>query len=576
MKQKSSFFKALGIMLLSVLFATQANAQNLTVTGTVTDNLGPVIGASIQVEGTSNGCITDIDGNYTLPNVPANATLVFSYIGYQTQKIAVGGKTKIDVKLAEDSQLLQEVVVVGYGVQRKSDLTGAVASVKAADALKNTPTGNVSDALQGRMAGVSVLSGSGNPTEDNTIRVRGINSITAETGPLVVIDGFIGGSLQSLNPSDIQSIEVLKDASATAVYGSRGANGVILVTTKNPSQDKLTVSFNAFANIKTVAKYADNLSTYEYANLVNDYGKEYFGYGDNHYYSAEQLAAFKSGKAGYDYSREIFRSPAVTQNYEMSIAGGGEKTTFLASLRYQNDEGIIKESSSQIYSWRLKVDTKIKKWLKAGMNIYGHYRETSTPRVNEYDGLIQQAMYFPSTIEPQDEDGNYNNSFFEGSSTYNPMGHIWEADNANKTINNRIQGYVQFDIMDGLSFRSQLGVLLDNRLNTSVQNDKSYYVFKNSNLSQGQARSYWNTSWLNTNTLSYVKEFNANHRVNATAVFEQSYDNNFNHTGTAYGLDYIDRIGINNLAWSNAELATNSSDRVINTLMSGMLRAIVR
>lgn len=152
------------------------------------------------------------------------------------------------------------------------------------------------------------------------------------------------------------------------------------------------------------------------------------------------------------------------------------------------------------------------------------------------------------------------------------MGHIWEADNANKTINNRIQGYVQFDIMDGLSFRSQLGVLLDNRLNTSVQNDKSYYAFKNSNLSQGQARSYWNTSWLNTNTLSYVKEFNANHRVNATAVFEQSYDNNFNHTGTAYGLDYIDRIGINNLAWSNAELATNSSDRVINTLMSGMLR----
>lgn len=175
------------------------------------------------------------------------------------------------------------MVVVGYGVQRKSDLTGAVASVKTADALKSTPTGNVSDALQGRMAGVSVLSGSGDPSGDNTIRVRGINSITAETGPLVVIDGFIGGSLQSLNPADIASIEVLKDASATAVYGSRGANGVILVTTKNPEKDKLTVSFNAFANIKTVAKYPDNLSPYEYANLVNDYGKEYFGYGDNHF-----------------------------------------------------------------------------------------------------------------------------------------------------------------------------------------------------------------------------------------------------------------------------------------------------
>lgn len=570
-QQKSNLLKVLGTMLLVALLAMQVRAQDITVTGTVTDNLGPVIGASIQVEGTTIGCITDVDGNYSLPNVPTKSTLIFSYIGYQTQKVVVNGQTKINVKLVEDSQLLQEVVVVGYGVQRKSDLTGAVASVKTADALKGTPTGNVSDALQGRMAGVSVLSGSGNPTEDNTIRVRGINSITAETGPLVVIDGFIGGSLQSLNPADIASIEVLKDASATAVYGSRGANGVILVTTKNPEKDKLTVSFNAFANIKTVAKYADNLSPYEYAQLVNDYGQEYYGYEDYHYYSQEQLDAFKSGKAGFDYSKEIFRT-ALTQNYELSVAGGGEKTTFLASLRYQDDEGIIKESDSSIYSWRLKVDTKIKKWLKAGLNIYGHYRETSAPRITEYDGLIQQAMYFPNTIEPKDENGNYNNAFFDGSATYNPMGHIWESDNSNKTINNRLQGYVQFDILDGLSFRSQLGVLFDNRLNTSVQNEDSYYAYKNGNTTQGQVRSYWNTSWLNTNTLSYVKEFNQNHRVNATAVFEQSYDNNFNHTGTAYDLDYIDRIGINNLAWADAALNELASDRTITTLMSGMLR----
>ena len=221
--------------------------------------------------------------------------------------------------------------------------------------------------------------------------------------------------------------------------------------------------------------------------MVNDYGKEYFGYGDNHFYSPEQLEAFKSGKAGYDYSREIFRSPAVTQNYELSIAGGGEKTTFLASLRYQDDQGIIKESGSQIYSWRLKVDTKIKKWLKAGLNIYGHYRETSKPRITEYDGLIQQSMYFPSTIEPKNEEGEYNNSFFDGGKAYNPMGYIWESSNSNKTINNRIQGYVQFDILDGLSFRSQLGVLFDNRLNTSVENEDSYYSYKNS-LTQGQAR----------------------------------------------------------------------------------------
>ena len=213
MKQKSGFFlKAWSTLLLSVLLVLPAAAQNLTVTGTVTDNLGPVIGVNVQIEGTTSGGITDIDGNYTLNNVPANATLVFSYIGYTTQRIAVNGRTRIDVQLVEDTEMLNEVVVVGYGVQRKSDLTGSVASVKTSDALKSTPSGNVSDALQGRMAGVSVLSGSGDPSQDNTIRVRGINSITAETGPLVVVDGFIGGSLQNLNPSDIASIEVLKDA----------------------------------------------------------------------------------------------------------------------------------------------------------------------------------------------------------------------------------------------------------------------------------------------------------------------------------------------------------------------------
>lgn len=570
MKQKSYFFKALGAMLLCVWFAAQAQAQNLTVTGTVTDNMGTVIGVSIQVEGTSNGCITDMDGNYTLSNVPANATLVFSYIGYQTQKVAVNGKTKIDVKLAEDSQLLQEVVVVGYGVQRKSDLTGAVASVKAADALKNNPTGNVSDALQGRMAGVSVLSGSGDPSQDNTIRVRGINSITAETGPLVVIDGFIGGSLQSLNPSDIQSIEVLKDASATAVYGSRGANGVILVTTKNPSKDKLSVSFNAFANIKTVAKYYDTLSPYEYANLANDYAKEYFGYGDNYYYSSDELEAFRSGKAGFEYAKEIYRTPAVSQNYELSVSGGGEKTTFLASFRYQNDEGIIKASESSVYNWRLKVDTQLKKWLKAGANIYGYYRKSTKPRISEYDGLIQQATLFPNTISPKNEDGSYNNAFIDGSPNYNPMGHIWESDNSKETLSNNLQGYVQFDIMDGLSFRSQLGVTFDNKLNSSAANAQSYEMFKN-NRTTAQSESYWNISWLNTNTLNYIKEFNADHRINATAVFEQSYSNNYNHKGVAYELDRPE-LGWDALGWSTSNLANISSDRIINTLMSGMFR----
>ena len=234
MKEKS-ILRSVCFMLLIFLSMPFLSAQELTVSGRITDKSGEsIIGASILVQGTTSGTITDFDGNFTVPNVASNAVLVVSYVGYKTQNIPVNGKTIFNIVLEEDTETLEEVVVVGYGVQRKSDLTGSVASVKASDALKTTPSGNVSDALQGRMAGVSVLSGSGDPSQDNTIRVRGINSITAETGPLVVVDGFIGGSLQNLNPSDIQSIEVLKDASATAVYGSRGANGVILVTTKNP------------------------------------------------------------------------------------------------------------------------------------------------------------------------------------------------------------------------------------------------------------------------------------------------------------------------------------------------------
>ena len=574
MKEKT-FLKSVCFMLLIFLSMPFLSAQELTVSGRITDKSGEsIIGASILVQGTTSGTITDFDGNFTVPNVASNAVLVVSYVGYKTQNIPVNGKTIFNIVLEEDTETLDEVVVVGYGVQRKSDLTGAVASVKTSEALKTTPTGNVSDALQGRMAGVSVLSGSGDPSQDNTIRVRGINSITAETGPLVVVDGFIGGSLQSLNPSDIASIEVLKDASATAVYGSRGANGVILVTTKNPEKDKLTVSFNGFVNFKTVSKYPDVLSPYEYAQLANAYGKEFFesqGKPAKEYYNSDQLNAFKIGTSGYDYVKNMFRDPAFTQNYELSIAGGGEKTNFLASLRYENNEGVIQGSDNSLYSWRLKVDTKIKKWLKAGMNIYGFLKESKGPRITQYDGLIQQAMYFPNTIEPKNENGEYNNFFIDGSTTYNPMGMIWESNNSNKTLNNRLQGYIHFDIIEGLSFRTQLGVNFENRLNRFVYNEASYNNFKDK-ITQAQAKSYWNSGWLNTNTLSYIKEFNKNHRINATAVFEQSFGDDYNHTSTAMNLAYPDRLGWDALGWSEANMSRVASDHIINTLMSGMLR----
>src|SRR3712207_3631279 len=348
MTKKRLFCSIMSMLLFCMLCAQSAFGQKLAVTGNVTDNNGyPVIGASVLVEGTTNGTITDMDGNFKLSDVPAKGNLQVSFIGYKPQTIKVNGQTKFDIKLLEDTQTLDEVVMVGYSVMRKSDLTGSVASVKASDAIKSTPVANVSDALQGRLAGVSIAGG-GDPSKSAAIRIRGVNSVTADVEPLLVVDGFIGGSLKNINPNDIQSIEVLKDASATAVYGSRAANGVILVTTKNAKEDKVVINFNAFANLKTVLDKPDVLSAGEFAELANDYAKEFFANKPRApYYTEEQIADFKQGKGGYNYVDHIFNEPAVAQNYDLSIAGKSGKTSYLASFRYENTDGVIKERSEE-------------------------------------------------------------------------------------------------------------------------------------------------------------------------------------------------------------------------------------
>lgn len=564
-----------GVLTLMWIFSIAAFSQSrITVQGVVTDSgKETVIGATVIVKGNpTKGTVTDYDGNYTLTDVSADATLVFSYVGTQTQEVAVNGRTTINVVLGDDTELLDEVVVVGYGVQRKSDLTGAVSSVKVGDALKNTPVTDVASSLQGRMAGVSVVSG-GDPSSDMTIRVRGVNSINAESGPLVVIDGFIGGNLKNLNPSDIESIEVLKDASSTAVYGSRGANGVLLVTTKSAKDDRIVINFNSFVNFKTVLEYPDTMSPAEYARLANDYGKEYYGsqgQPTKEYYTPQQIQDFESGKEGFDYVKNAFNDPAISQNYELSLSGRSDKIAFLASTRYEKTEGVIRNSSYDQFNWRLKVDVDAKSWLKTGLNFWGSLNNSSGPRMTQYEGLLTGASNFPNTISPTDENGNYNNLFaISGGAVYNPMGYINEIDNNRRELTNHLQGFVDFRIMEGLNFRSQFGVTFNNNLYQNMDNEKSYYYYKQSHTS-AQATTNTNKSWLNTNILSYVKEINKDHRINATAVFEQSQADNFMNQSSSTYLAFPNQIGYNNLSW--ADYFQASSNRVINTMMSGMFR----
>ena len=568
---KTSVVGRLAGMLCLLLISAATFAQNISVSGTVLDvHSEPIIGASVVLEGgTTVGTITDFDGNFTLPNVPTNGKLSISYIGYRTQEVSVNGRTSINITLEEDSKQRDEVVVVGYGVQRKSDLTGSVSSVKADDALKTMPTSNVTDALQGRMAGVSIVSSSGQPGSASTIRVRGVNSISGDGGPLVVIDGFIGGDLSALNPSDIESIEVLKDASATAVYGSRGANGVLLVTTKRAQKGTTRVTYSGYVNLKTPGKLPTQLSAADNARLQNSYMEEVYGippYTVGRYFTSDEIAAFENGEGGFDYLDGTFRN-AVEQMHEISVSGSSEKTQYLVSASFNLDEGIVNNSEGTRANYRAKVDTEIRSWWKAGATLWGFYRKNSGPNFGQNLNVLNRALMFPRFLDMKDEEGNYNDLSREP----NPMRKINEVVSDGYTYNSYFQAYTDFNIYKGLTFRSSISFNLGNTNSQSANTAESYPAHPSqSGYTSATVNNSNSYGFLNTNVLSYVNEFNEKHRINATAVFEQSYNTTYTNGITVRDL-FDDNIHFNNIGLAQT-VNTPTSNRTKTTMMSFMGR----
>ena len=322
------------LTLLVALISLSVSAQNVTVKGTVKDKTGEtVIGASVVEKGnTSNGTITDIDGNYTI-SVPANATIVFSYVGMTTQEASVKGKTQIDIVMEDDAQALEEVVVIGYGAVKRKDLTGSVATVSS-DVLAAVPVASATEALTGKMAGVQITTTEGSPDAEMKIRVRGGGSITGDNTPLFIVDGFPVESISDIPASDIEDITVLKDASSTAIYGSRGANGVILVTTKSGKEGKINVSYNAYYSWKKIAKTLDVLDPYDYAKWQyeqallrgNSYGEDY----ESYFGSYEDLDMYKNIPYN-DWQDLTFGRTGNTFNHNLSITGGSEKIKYAFS-----------------------------------------------------------------------------------------------------------------------------------------------------------------------------------------------------------------------------------------------------
>ena len=326
-----------------------SSAYDIQISGTVTDETGqPLPGTTVTVQGTTLGTVSDLDGKYSL-SVPEGATLVFTFIGYQTQRVQVGNQTVLDIRMVEDASSLEEVVVVGYGTQRRSDLTGSVASIKAEE-LAAYPAINAVQALQGRAAGVQIQANNGAPGADMKVRIRGGNSINASSDPIFVVDGFVGAAMPP--PEDIASVEVLKDASATAIYGSRGANGVIMVTTKRGQTGQARIELSSSYSHQNEINRLELLNAAQFAD-----------------YMTEARTGFQTMGADTDWQDLIFRNGGI-QNYQLSVSGGTDAVNYYVSGSYFDQKGVILNSDFNRFSITSNLDIKASERLKIGLNLF--------------------------------------------------------------------------------------------------------------------------------------------------------------------------------------------------------------
>ena len=463
-------------MFMSLIFSVMyllSFAQTRQISGMVKDMSGePVIGVNVSVKGTGNGSITDLDGKFTIPNVKEKDVLVVSYIGYLTQSVSVGKQTSFIITLKEDTQALDEVVVVGYGVQKKRDLSGAVSSVKSRD-ITAIPTTNALEALQGKVAGLDLTASSGKAGADLSFTIRGERSLKASNAPLILVDGIDYGTTLDINPSDIESIEVLKDASSTAIYGTRGANGIIIVTTKKGKAGKSKVSLNAFASINMISSYPSIMNGAEYAQLKREAYRdqttnEYLP--DEQVFTVAQELEYVREGVSTDY-RDLMMSNGFNQNYELSITGGTEKTQHSISLGYRGENGLFKNDNYKRLNARVALDHKLLENLKIGTNITYTYKDQNTRR----DPLNMCNKIVPLS-KPYDESGEVVRFPAPGyNSQTNPL--VDDVDGAVKdnTKATRFFGslYANWNITKDLLFRTTLGVDVRNKR-------RGYYCSANS------------------------------------------------------------------------------------------------
>ena len=513
--------------------AAPASQENLTVSGVVTsaaDQL-PLIGVSVQVKGTSNGAITDLDGNYTVTVQPGQ-TLVFSYIGFVTQEVEITNQRTLNIVMNEDSETLEEVVVVGYGVQKKKLVTGATVQVKG-ETLAKMNTNSPLQAMQGQTPGVNISSTSGQPGESMKVSIRGLGTV-GNASPLYLIDG-VGGDISTLNPADIESIDVLKDAASAAIYGAQAANGVVLITTKSGKAGKAQISFDAYYGWQTQARKADMLNAQEYMMIMDEQAIN-SGNAPYDWSSYESIYDANGNVYDTDWVNSMFQNNAQTQSYTLGITGGSETSTYAMSLGYMSQEGIVggkDVSNYERYNFRINSEHKLFKdsdLLKVGEQVSFVYKMNNGISVgNQYNNTLRGA-FGTSPLAPIYSDNNIYDSPYNdttNSDWYNADGNPYgsmmtNSNNENKDVTFSGNVYAELQPIKNLKFRTVFGAVYTTNEYRSFSPlyQFSIYSFNNTRTSAAQNMSHGLTmTWTNTATYDWTV---GEHAFNALLGMEMS------------------------------------------------------
>ncbi len=534
--------------------------QTKTVSGKVTDTDGePLPGVTVMIKGTTQGSVTGSDGNYSVQNVPAGATLVFSYVGMKSQEVAVGNQSVINVEMVTDAIGIEEVVAIGYGTMKKSDLTGSVSQVKT-ETLESVPVYNMEQALKTGAAGVRVVQNSGVPGGRIQVRIRGGNSMIGDNQPLYVVDGFpVTGGIDYLNPSDIESVDILKDASATAIYGSRGANGVVIITSKKGrSGQKGRIEINSYFGMQKAANQYDVLDAKQYATIANEWLKNQ---GLDPFFNVDQVQ-----NPGTNWQDVIFRTAPVN-NHTITFTGSSEKTRFSLSGNYYDQDGLLINSGVKRGSVRINMDSEMNNWLTVGLNLQLSRRERfSVNSDNGFrgTGLLSAAVSAPPTLPVYDENGlptkieqAYN---FGSADMRNP---IIYASQKNRTFANSVLGNTTLNIKftPELSFKTLLGLQYE-----YVLGDYFNPIIYSSDRGSASINNSYSNSFLNENTITYENVFNEVHNLNIvggytyqTSMYRSSgigVSGFANNTTENYDLGAAETIGNPGSGYSDWTLAS--------------------